>query len=375
MLSKIKDYLRENDSRLSEWLFCHYYEKREKRNASLCGISLSREKGEEEYKDKWKKILRFPTPYAYRFYSKFVGLTPNIVSQTAANKINNFLNPPRYLGYLSDKNTFDNIFPSAPFPETFLRKIDGQLYDNHYNAISWNAISSKRLNELIGNFDKIIVKETLDSDSGRGIIMFRRIGSQYIRKNKNKEVDMLSIDWLKQYPTDFIMQEGLTQNDFMARFNTSSINTIRVAVYRSVIDNEPHVLSTVIRMGMKDSVIDNLHGGGRMVKVGEDGLLADFCIDQYGRKFDAHNDVNFKLETLRLPYYREIHNLVKNLTRELTYSHLIQWDVAIDGQDNLRILEFNLTGFSMWIAQMNGIPAYGNYTDEIINYVASRIRK
>ena len=371
MLTKFKDYLRQNDSALSEFLFSRYYEKREKHNATLCGVSMKKEKGECDYINKWSKILRYPTPYAYRFYSKYTGITPNIVSQTAANKINEILNPSRYIGYLHDKNCFDKILPTAPFPKTILRKIQGQLYNNLYEPIYGENISDQGLYDMLVPYQKFVVKETIDSDSGRGIYVFELKEGKFINV---KDGERFSKDWLKKC-NDCIVQEALTQAPFMSQFNPSSVNTIRVAVYRSVIDNKPHILSTVIRMGMKDSVIDNLHGGGRMVRVWENGELAHYCIDQFGRKYDSHNAINFKTETLILPYYNEIKELVKDLSRHLTNARLIQWDIAIDENNVPRVLEFNITGFSMWIAQMTGTPAYGKYTDEIIDYVVSHINE
>lgn len=372
MFEKIKDYLRHNDSTLSEWLFCRYYEKREKRNASLCGFVLNKECGEDEYIKKWSKILRFPTLSAYRFYAKFTGATPDIVSQTAANKINEFLNPSRYIGYLSDKNCFDKILPSAPFPRTIIRKIRGDLYNNLYEPLSWDSFTNDELYNMLVSYNRIVVKDTLDSDSGRGINVFCAKDDIFVNVKNEKEV--LNIDWLKNKSNDFIVQEALTQNDFMSRLNPTSINTIRIAVYRSVVDNEPHILSTVIRMGVKNSVIDNLHGGGRMIRVYDDGQLAKFCMDQYGRKYNSHNDIDFGEETMVLPQYGEIKELVKTLSKDLINARLMQWDVAIDCDNKLRVLEFNLTGFSMWIAQMTGTPAYGEYTDEIIDYVAKEMK-
>ncbi|MCM1296053.1 MAG: hypothetical protein NC311_10975 [Muribaculaceae bacterium] len=157
----------------------------------------------------------------------------------------------------------------------------------------------------------------------------------------------------------------------MSRFNPTSINTIRIAVYRSVKDGVPHILSAVIRMGVAGRFIDNLHGGGRMVRVKENGVLDNHCIDQYGRIFHQHNGVDFSKQLI-LPDYHKVETLVVELSKQLYDIHLIQWDIAIDATGTPRLVEFNLSGFSMWIAQMTGTPAFGEFTDEIIEYVASK---
>lgn len=47
----------------------------------------------------------------------------------------------------------------------------------------------------------------------------------------------------------------------------------------------------------------------------------------------------------------------------------------IDQNNIPRIIEFNINSFSFWIAQMTGTPAFGKYTDEIIEYVHNQLNK
>ncbi|MCM1296054.1 MAG: hypothetical protein NC311_10980 [Muribaculaceae bacterium] len=172
IIENIKQYLRENDSYVSEFLLNIYYEKREKRNIAIAGLNVDKQDGEEQFIAKWSKILRFPSPYAYRLYSQYVGPSEDIVSQTAANKINSILNPVRYDGYLQDKNNFEKVLTGAPFPKTIVRKIQGQLYDDQYKMIDVETAVNMIITQskLFGN--KVIVKDTIDSDSGRGIQLY-----------------------------------------------------------------------------------------------------------------------------------------------------------------------------------------------------------
>jgi len=372
-IENVKEYLRQNDSFLSEFLLNRYYEKREKRNIALAGLQRNKQEGEDLYIAKWKRILRFSSPYAYRLYSQYIGPSENIVSQTAANKINSVLNPVRYNGYLQDKNNFDKILTGAPFPKTIVRKIQGQLYDGHYNAIDDCRALELIVSESNLFGDKVIVKDTIDSDSGRGIQLYAIDNQLFAPLNSGSEVleGIPILACLKLREDDFVVQEALSQSSFMSQFNPTSINTIRIAVYRSVNDGVPHILSAVIRMGVAGRFIDNLHGGGRMVRIKENGVLDDHCVDQYGRIFYEHNGVNFS-NKLVLPDFDKVESLVLELSKQLYDIHLIQWDIAIDALGAPRLVEFNLNGFSMWIAQMTGTPAFGQYTDEIIEYVASK---
>lgn len=370
MIRKLKELIKKSDTPLSEWLFVKYYERREKRNIKISHIEPIKDKeAEEAYNRKWRTLVKYPTPYAFQLYCHFIKEgRENIVSEVASMKVNSILNPPRYIGYLSDKNNFDHILPNAPLPKTYLRKIGGVFYDIDYNCIPKSEID-KFLIDAIQKGRDIIVKPSIQSDSGRGVFLIEAEKSSDKYGSIEEKLKNVILD---QNLPDLIIQECLTQHIFLSQFNPTSINTVRVATYRSVITNEVHVLSTVIRLGAAGKFIDNLHAGGRMVRVADDGRLADFCIDQYGRQFEEHNGVSTK--GLQLPYFDEIKDLVKKLSSQLVDIRLIQWDIMLNEDGCPMVIEFNCNGFSMWIAQMTGTPAFGKYTDEIIKYCESKLQ-
>ncbi|MDE7396220.1 MAG: hypothetical protein K2M98_00680, partial [Muribaculum sp.] len=317
----------------------------------------------------WCKLVKYHTPYAFRLYSHFIrDERDNIVSQVASIRINNILNPIIYDGYLSDKNNFDKLLPNAPFPKTYFRKIAGVFYDAEYNYIPEPNIETV-IAELARKDKNIIIKQTVESDSGRGVYLIKSHDSS--NTNHSMEDRLKDVIMNKTLP-NLIVQECLHQHPFLNQFNSSSINTIRVATYRSVLTNNIHILSTVIRLGAAGKFIDNLHAGGHMVRVADDGSLADFCIDQYGTRYHNHNGVSTK--GLILPHFDEIKALVKRLSSQLVDIRLIQWDIMLDEKGKPRVIEFNCNGFSMWIAQMTGTPAFGEFTDEIIQYCESQLK-
>lgn len=373
MFRKIKDIIKKSETPFTEWLFVKYYEKRERQNIHRNQISCHIDSDElNEYHKKWRKIVKYQTPYSFKLYSHFIdNQKTSIVSQVVAFKVEAILNPKRYDGYLSDKNNFTKLLPSAPFPKTLLRKINNVFYDSDYNYIP-DDILSDYIDNIIQTCQEIIVKDSIESDSGRGVRLLKlgdNLSSARVSSFKDELITLLSDKKSK----NLILQECMHQHAFLSQFNPTSVNTIRVATYRSVKNNEVNILSTVIRMGAPGKYIDNLHGGGHMVRVHEDGSLADHCIDQYGTRFESHNGI--RTEGLVLPYYDDIKKLVKELSAKLTNIRLIQWDIMIDSDGCPRVIEFNCSGFSMWIAQMTGTPAFGSFTDEIIDYCEHILNK
>lgn len=370
MFKKIKKIIKESNTPFSEWLFVKYYERREAANVRKNGFGKADKSEENRYHEKWSPILRFKTPDSFRLYSHFIeNDRENIVSQMAAFKVNDLLNPPRYSGYISDKNNFDRLLPNAGFPKTILRKIDGVIYDDHYNYILPDEVDA-RIKQISNDYDKVIIKPTTDSDSGHGVKLI-------VRRADESEAEFSN--GLKEAIYDascsnLIVQECLKQDEFLSQFNPTSINTIRIATYRSVITNKADILSVVIRLGAKGKHIDNLHAGGHMVRVSDSGELAHYCIDQYGTKFYSHNDIELKNRFV-LPRFDMIKSYVLELSQKVLNARLIQWDIMIDDKGNPRVIEYNTSGFSMWIAQMTGTPAFGKYTDEIIEYCTAKLKQ
>ena len=70
---------------------------------------------------------------------------------------------------------------------------------------------------------------------------------------------------------DIILQEALEQHSDIAKFNKSSINTLRLSVYRSIKDEVCHITGVIMRIGYSGSVVDNAHQGGCFVGIDENG--------------------------------------------------------------------------------------------------------
>ena len=158
--------------------------------------------------------------------------------------------------------------------KTYMRRIGGHYYDDKYNRILLNQNEIDKLNKLSG----IVAKITVDTSSGLGVrLLSNRDG---ILKDKTNN-ESLSISYLNELGSDFIVQEYLSQSEFMSSFNRSSINTLRMLVYRSVKDDKVHVLNTFLRIGRNGALMDNAHQGGAVVGVNSNGVLQHYLIDQF----------------------------------------------------------------------------------------------
>lgn len=315
---------------------------------------------------KWHPLKRNPDLNAFRLFSQYIGYNPNIAPEDITSGIiQPLLNPIEYRSYYSDKNMFDLILGQSVMPKTLFRFINGQYYDSEYNPLE---ISKKNLNALLADSKRIFIKPSVDTSSGKGICSFS------LNQQGNfidSEGCILGIDFFDNYKEsnlNFIVQKGLTQSQFISQFNPTSINTIRIATYRSVIDNEVHICGIILRIGKMGAEVDNAHAGGMFIGVKMDGTLCKFACDQYGNTTKSFNGIDFHCSNFKIPNFDKILDFAKSIGKKIIHHRLIAMDICIEEDGTPKLVEFNIRGFSVWLFQFTVCPALGEYTDEIINY-------
>lgn len=329
--------------------------------------------GEKEWQEKWSQLGYKPNPVYYRLFSRYIGNDINIVPKDLCqNIIELTLNPFRYHGYYGDKNMFDKVMPDGVFPTTLLRRMYGCYYDAGYNRVTLDDTS---LGEMLDNsgFNRVIVKPTLITMGGVGVTLFNNENGVW---TDVKTGEHLTLDYLDRHSgEDFIMQEAFDQHEFMAKFNPTSVNTIRLAVYKSVKDDRCHVTQAVMRIGRKGSIVDNGCAGGMFVGIDKTNgsLLHNVCSEQ-GFTSTEFNGIDFKCE-YKVPHWADIVRFAETVCQYIPNQRLFALDVALRSDGKPCLLEYNLTGFSIWLFQYVVGPAFGEYTDEIIDYCKSRLDK
>lgn len=329
--------------------------------------------GEGEWIKKWRGLGITPNPIYYRLFSKYIGNDVNIVPEDICHEvIENILNPMRYAKYYADKNMFDKILPKGSTPMTILRKMNGFYYSDKYELLE---LDKNKFIELLNNsgIDKIIIKPSVDSSSGVGVKLFKK--SEENTWISHDEKEQLSKDYIDRfYGKDLIIQECAKQHDYINLFNPTSINTLRLTLYRSVKDDSFHVPSAIIRIGGKGSVVDNAHAGGCYVGILPDGALDKKVLNQYGTVVTEFNGIDFTKE-YQIPYWDNVVEFAKEIGKCIPHHRLLALDLMLDEKGNPKVIEFNCEYYGMWLFQFTTTSAFGKYTDEIIEYCRDNLNK
>lgn len=251
---------------------------------------------------------------------------------------------------IDDKNLYDLYFHDVRYPKTIVRKISDSYLDAAYQIISFEEVLEKCFSQK-----EIIIKKATNSNSGRGIIFWSPEDGAKVLKE------------ILQSPYDYVIQEVIKQHPEIAALHKNSINTLRIVTL--YYNEQVNVLSSVIRMGVDGSRVDNTPYSGLFCGINEDGRLKKYAYNMGGYRFDQHpNGVRFN--DIQIPNFDKCIAFVTSLApRFIRFSKLNSWDIAI-GEDGLPILiEVNLCYGQLDYHQFTNGPIFGDLSEEVIKKV------
>lgn len=338
-----------------------FYRKQWKSFMRLNGFKNKRITDENIYVKKWKRLSSLVSKIDFRFFSNYCDIDQIVPENVMHSMIEPVLNPERFRSYYSDKNSIPILLPNLCVKTILCRVNGGSILDGEFQPIT-SIDEQLKVNGLI-------LKPSIDSNSGVGITVFRKEGNVY----KNNQGRILDSAFLLNYSNNFVLQEIMEQSAFMSQFNSSSVNTIRLFTYRSVKDEKPHVVSGVMRIGGRGSFLDNAHAGGRFIGINvSNGCLGDTTYDYRGTRQEVFNGIDFGQQKFEIPHWDTIEQFAKKVSSLILHMRFLALDIAIDINGRPVLIEFNCQQSSLWLAMYTNQPPFGDYTDEIIEYCYNR---
>ena len=255
----------------------------------------------------------------------------------------------------SDKNMAEKLLGNRiRQPKTYIKNINGIFY------IDEKVVSKQTAIEACKNINDAVIKHSIDSLQGKSVCRFSSKNGLVSGKNCPDTIEKL----LDMYNTNYLIQAAIQQHPEMAKLNPTSLNTIRVMTYWS--KNGVVVLYAVVRMGRTGSVIDNASAGGLYCGVKNDGRLKEhaYTLTPFSRYEKSDTGIIFK--DFRIPMYQELKEKAIELHQQLPYSKFIGWDLSINNNNEIELVEINANGPGLFQGATG--PAFGDYTEEILEY-------
>lgn len=264
-----------------------------------------------------------------------------------------------------DKNLIGLYVGEDVAPRAYLRYVRGFWFDG-----DGHGISEKEAADILSmDHGEIIGKVCIATSGGKGVSGYVFDSRQ--KKYVDRDGRCLTVDFIKGKSTSFVVQERIQQCDFEAQFNPASTNTFRIATLRCPWNGEIVVLKAGMRMGVGSAVIDNLSSGGISVAIDHDGVIDAHAYSWLDfKEFNEHPVSRIRFGGMKFPYFSKAVTKIKDIAGRNPNMNVLTWDIVIDKNENVRILEINASGISLDWMQFNFGSFFGKYTEGIVDWCA-----
>lgn len=272
-------------------------------------------------------------------------------------KLNNYI----YARLYSDKSLTELLYSKSPklkMPQTYLVKSGGVWYD-----AKRKIINSGEVKNSLYNLGEAIIKPTIGGNSGKGIMFCDFAEGNDLNKETSID-DLINSDY-----NDFIIQEKMVQHTSFSALYPNSINTIRAITY--IANEKTYHADLCLRMGTGGIKVDNIHAGGIVIGLSEDGDLNEYAYklgySDSKIKLDKHPDTNISFKSYKLEGIKGIIETAIDLHGLTPHMGIISWDFMVDRNRDPILIEANYMGQSVWFPQIaHAKPIFGEHTEYML---------
>ncbi|WP_340077585.1 sugar-transfer associated ATP-grasp domain-containing protein [Leptobacterium sp. I13] len=240
---------------------------------------------------------------------------------------------------LTDKNLLSKHFIGIKQPETPVKNIQGTYFHND------KRISKKQALELCRKYDRLVIKPSIGSGIGERIVLFSVEGDLTDYKG------MALCELFESYEKDFLVQEVIEQHKLLRLMNPSSLNVLRIVT--DLREKEPVILSASVRMGRQGDIVS----GGLYCGIKPNGQLNDFGYDDMFEKV-TETDEGIAFNAVKLSFFRKVKDAVNKLHPQMPYFKMISWDLAVDKDEEVILINYSIIGQEVKEYQIANRPLY-----------------
>ena len=263
---------------------------------------------------------------------------------------------------LADKNLLPLLLNDADglyTAEILIKRIKGQFYTGG------EAIGPDKAAALLEGKGKLFIKPSIDTNSGIGCAAISFEGG------KDEKTGRSFAEIAKAVGDDFNVQRFITNSNSLKALHPQSLNTLRITTY--ILDGKVYHFPVAVRMGRGNNYLDNIHAGGLFIGVNDDGTLLEFAVDEYCEKYYSHPDTGLIFKGHKIEKLPEILQRLEKQHRVFPMVGMISWDVTVDENDRIIVVEMNIVGQAVWISQMaHGKGAFGENTARVLQMIKGK---
>lgn len=284
----------------------------------------------------------------FRIYKKNFGFSPYFVDALQIKYILEKFNPFHQVISLENKAMGDVYFPEIPFPEVYVRCLNGVFYDR-----AMNRLTLEEAVKVLIDKECFIIKPSIDSLCGAGV-------EKVVVNDLDKPQENVKVV-ISRAGDNFIAQECLVQEPVVAALNPTSINCCRIT---TMYMNGKFGYSSIIKIGKKGSHVDNWHSS-YFTGMAKDGTILPHGFDKKCCRV-TKTDNGIEFGGIKVPCFEKMVELVEKCHKYyFANCGVIGWDIMVDSNNNPRVLEMNISCPGVVGEQLASGPFFEVFRDEI----------
>ncbi len=258
------------------------------------------------------------------------------------------LNRPDFRHAYTDKCFYNKLFPNIKQPRTILRNSNQCFFDGSGKILCFSEARA-----LLESEKSFVIKPAVYSGEGVDIFFYDR--------EANQDIDIQGL--MKAYGSNYIVQGIATQHEVLASIHPSSLNTIRVISF--LFQREVHISSSILRMGVAGSRLDNVSAGGLACPIHADGRLAKEAINSKSQWTTSH-PAGTVFEQIRIPSYEQVIAVIHKAHKDIPHFRILGWDFSIDQEGDPVLIEYN---GAPGLNQVSCGPLFGDLTESVLDAI------
>ncbi len=289
-------------------------------------------------------------------YKMKKGFSPYFLNDVQYIQLLEHIAPYKQVISLQNKAMCDVYFPEIPYPKVFVRSLNGILYDRNMQPLLLEDAC-----DILMQQTSFIIKPSVESMCGSGVQLI-------VTKEKTIE-DITMV--IKAAGGNFIAQEVINQHPDIQKLNETSLNCCRVT---TLYINGKFDYSTILKFGKKGSHIDNWNSG-YLCGVTKDGIIQDTAYD-VNLVEAKQTDGGLVFGGMEYPNFdKMIAKLERSHKKYFANCGIVGWDVVIDADGEVKVIEANLWFTGIQAEQLCGDLFFENYRDDICKIMADEENK
>mgnify|MGYP002620940753 FL=1 len=241
-----------------------------------------------------------------------------------------------FLFGLKDKDDSErDTFVTDTLKDSVLMEVEG------FNKYTDELSDKWRFYQLVGQFfAREVMNVNRDTPFEEFRLFSKRHPSLFIKQNRESyghgtfRVDIANdlearaqFSKMNEAGGDWVVEELIEQSAEMAKWNASSVNTVRICSFLNKKGYKQ--IAPFMRTGRKGMIVDNGGSGGVMATIDpQTGIINSDGYDEYGKVFKVHPDSKIPYKGMQIPKWKELIELAEKVHRTMSDHIYIAFDFA-----------------------------------------------